>query len=73
MELDGINQQDIMDSLQVNDNVNNVFQAGEGAGQSGSFFFFSKDNKLLIKTMRGREKDNLLSILDDLIIHYKAT
>ena len=53
--------------------MNNVFKAGEGAGQSGSFFFFSKDNKLLIKTMRGTEKQNLLSMLDDLIEHYVST
>lgn len=62
-----------MESLQVADNINNVFKAGEGVGQSGSFFFFSKDNKLLIKTMRGTEKKVLLSMLDDLILHFENT
>ena len=50
-----------------------VFQAGEGVGQSGSFFFFSKDNKLLIKTMRGSEKKVLLGMLDDLVNHFVKT
>ena len=31
----------------MEENIKNVFDAGEGAGQSGSFFFFSKDKKFL--------------------------
>lgn len=50
-----------------------VFKAGEGAGASGSFFFFSHDNKFLIKTMNSEEKDLMLCILDDYIIHIKRT
>jgi len=50
-----------------------VFKAGEGAGASGSFFFFSHDNKFLIKTMNSDEKDLMLSILDDYIEHIKRT
>ena len=73
MELDGIICEDIMNSLNIEDNISNVFKAGEGVGQSGSFFFFSKDNKFLIKTMRGNEKKVLLNMLDDLIIHFKKT
>ena len=73
MELDGITCEDIMKSLNIKDNIKNVFKAGEGVGQSGSFFFFSKDNKLLIKTMRGSEKKVLLGMLDDLIGHFKKT
>ena len=73
MELDGITSQDIKDSLNLEDNIQMVFQAGEGVGQSGSFFFFSKDNKLLIKTMRGSEKKVLLGMLDDLVNHFVKT
>ena len=47
----------LLESLDVNKNRNMIFQAGEGAGNSGSFFFFSKDNKLLIKTINKNEKD----------------
>ena len=50
-----------------------MFKAGEGAGQSGSFFFFSKDSKFLIKTMRGSEKKVLLNMLDDMVEHYNET
>jgi hypothetical protein len=32
-----------------------VFKAGEGAGRSGSFFFFSHDKKFIIKTMTNQE------------------
>ena len=73
MELDGITSQDIKDSLNLEDNIQMVFKAGEGVGQSGSFFFFSKDNKLLIKTMRGSEKKVLLNMLDDLVSHFVKT
>lgn len=50
-----------------------VFKAGQGAGLSGSFFFFSHDNKFLIKTMNSKERKLLLGMLDDMIEHYKAT
>ena len=39
------------------DNRNMIFKAGEGAGKSGCFFFFSHDNRFLIKTLRGSEKE----------------
>jgi hypothetical protein len=48
-----------------------VFNAGEGAGESGSFFFFSKDKKFLLKTMRGSEKQKILEMLDGTIEHFK--
>ena len=40
-------------------------------GKSGSFFFFSKDQKFVIKTMRRDEKKILIDMLDDMIIHLK--
>tara|TARA_B110000285_G_scaffold202767_1_gene238328 strand:- start:111 stop:452 length:342 start_codon:yes stop_codon:yes gene_type:complete len=48
-----------------------VFNAGEGAGQSGSFFFFSEDKKFLIKTMRGSEKQKMLEMVDEMIAYLK--
>ena len=62
-----------MESLNIEDNITSVLQAGEGVGQSGSFFFFSKDKKLLIKTLRGSEKRVLLDMLDDLIAYHTNT
>jgi hypothetical protein len=40
-----------------------VFKAGEGAGRSGSFFFFSHDRKFIIKTMTKEELDLYLNKL----------
>ena len=50
-----------------------VFKAGQGAGLSGSFFFFSHDNRFLIKTMNLKERELLLAMLDDMIEHFKST
>ena len=55
LEMDKISFSDVIDSLDVVKNKSKVFQAGEGAGASGSFFFFSYDNRFLIKTLRGNE------------------
>ena len=44
MELDNITYSDLCESLDVTKNRKGVFKAGEGAGASGSFFFFSKDS-----------------------------
>lgn len=46
-----------------------MFEAGEGAGASGSFFFFSRDRRFIIKTLQGKEKQKLLDILDEYIKH----
>ncbi len=47
--------------------------SGHGAGRSDSLFFFSSDNKFLIKTLKIHEKNELLSSLDDYINHVKST
>jgi hypothetical protein len=47
----------LLESLDINKNRDMIFKAGEGSGNSGSFFFFSKDNKLLIKTISKKEKE----------------
>ena len=73
MEIDDIDIGEIRDSLSIKNNRNMVFKAGEGSGQSGSFFFFSNDNRFIIKTLRGKEKEVLISMLDDLIQHFTET
>ena len=72
MKLDGLTPIEIAESLNLEDNISNVFAAGEGAGASGSFFFFSKNKKFLIKTMRGSEKEKMLNMLDDFVDHLKV-
>ena len=51
------------DSLSPKFNRDMVFKAGEGAGRSGSFFFFSHDRKFIIKTMTSTELSLFLARL----------
>lgn len=46
-----------------------VFKAGEGAGASGSFFFFSHDRRFIIKTMTSAELKLFLKMLPDYELH----
>lgn len=56
-----------MKSLAVEPNRKAVFKAGQGAGKSGSFFFFSQDNRFIIKTLTDQEMETLFNMLDDLV------
>jgi len=67
--MDGYSPDDFIESLSLDKNRKKVFRAGEGAGKSGSFFFFSDDNKFIIKTLLPREKRTLEAMLDDYIEH----
>jgi len=46
---------------------------GNGAGKSGSLFYFSSDNRFLIKTINKDEKNELLSSLNDYLVHFEKT
>ena len=52
-------------------NCEMVFQAGEGAGKSGSFFFFSYDRKFIIKTMKSGELSTFFRFIKDYVLHFK--
>lgn len=58
-------------SLSPKYNRDAVFKAGEGAGRSGSFFFFSHDRKFIIKTMSTTELQLMLRILPKYVAHIK--
>ena len=58
-------------SLSPKFNRDAVFKAGEGAGRSGSFFFFSHDRKFIIKTMTSCELKLMLKILPNYVEHLK--
>ena len=73
MKLDGITPQSLMNSLSLVENRLMVFKAGQGAGKSGSFFFFSHDSKFLIKTLNSAEKKLMLGMLEDFVTHIKTT
>ena len=42
---------------------------GEGAGKSGSFFFYSHDRRFIIKTMTQEELDTFLEIQERYMQH----
>ena len=69
MDLDNISNEQITSSLAFQKNKKQLFQAGQSAGRSGSFFFFSSDRQFVIKTISKTEKNVLLAMLDDLIAH----
>ena len=71
--MDGIKSRDFNKSLNIEHNLHNIFTSGQGAGKSGSFFFFSNDRKFIIKTMRGNEKQVLSRIIDGMIVHFRDT
>ena len=48
---DGYTNATLLESLDPVKNKDMVYKAGESAGKSGSFFFFSQDEKFIIKTM----------------------
>ena len=56
-------------SLSPSQNREQVFNAGEGSGKSGSFFFFSHDKQFIIKTMKKAELEALMNILPS-YVHY---
>ena len=71
--LDGLTNSQIASSLDLDSNINKIFKAGMGAGASGSFFFFSHDNKLIIKTIISSEKKLLQDMLVDINDHIEVT
>ena len=73
MKMDGLTGKEVIRSLNVFSNKDTVFQAGQGEGRSGSFFFFSRDNRLIIKTIKKDERNVLLNILDSYMTHLTTT
>ena len=59
-------------SLDLSANYSRIIKAGVNkGGKSGEFFFFSYDNKLVIKTISNHELRNLLAMLPKYGEHYK--
>lgn len=46
-----------------------IFKAGEGAGRSGSFFFFSHDRKFVVKTMTATELKLVKRMMPEYVHH----
>jgi len=49
--LHNIEDKHIIESLDPSKNIKQIQNAGEGAGASGSFFFFASDRRFIMKTM----------------------
>jgi len=63
----------ISTSLDLKENFNRILKSGiNGGGRSGEFFFFSSDNKIIIKTISTSELNVLLRILPAYLEHFKA-
>ena len=71
MLISKVTPNDVILSLNSTLNRKNVFKAGQGAGASGSFFFFSEDKRFIIKSLQGQEKNILINMLPDLTEHFK--
>jgi hypothetical protein len=65
----GVNTDVILKSLSPKLNRDAVFKVGEGAGASGSFFFFSQDRQFIIKTMTSMEVVRFLKMLPYYEVH----
>jgi 1-phosphatidylinositol-4-phosphate 5-kinase len=67
--LDGYDQKDLAQSLDINANTENIKKAGEGEGKSGAFFFKTADEKFLIKTMSEHDFVGFMRIFRDYFRH----
>mmetsp|Transcript_13980 Transcript_13980/g.19068 ORF Transcript_13980/g.19068 Transcript_13980/m.19068 type:complete len:292 (-) Transcript_13980:1034-1909(-) len=71
LEANNINQSCLEMSLSPACNRQQVFNAGEGSGKSGSFFFFSHDKQFIIKTMKEAELKALKTMLPEYVSYLK--
>jgi len=60
-------------SLDLKENFKRILKCGiNGGGKSGEFFFFSNDNKIIIKTISTSELNILIKILPSYLEHFEA-
>lgn len=67
--MDGYNNDNIKRSLHPDNNKKSVFKAGESQGKSGSFFFFSEDEKFIIKTMTESDFNAFMRLFRSYVRH----
>jgi len=56
---------DLIDSLDPIKNKENMLKIKQSSGKSGSFFFFSWDNRFIIKTVKDHELETMLETFMD--------
>ena len=62
-KLHSITDQHLIESLEPSKNIKQIQNSGEGAGASGSFFFFASDKRFIMKTMSKKEIGHFLRVL----------
>lgn len=67
--MDGLNNDELSKSLDLERNAESIRETKESLGASGSFFFFSYDRRLIIKTITSQEEDCLLSFLPEYYLY----
>ena len=60
---DGISPYQLYNSLNLATNLEQIKKSKESMGRSGSFFFFSTDRKLILKTLKSGELGSMKRIL----------
>lgn len=73
MKRAGVKEEQLLESLTPSKNINQIQNAGLGAGASGSFFFFTNDKKFIMKTMSMGEVKQMIRILPAYIEHLEKT
>lgn len=61
--LNNITDEHLIESLDPGKNIKQIQNAGEGAGASGSFFFFTQDKRFIMKTMSEKEINHMIRAL----------
>jgi len=70
-KMDGMDQ-DLINSLDLGKNFNRILKSAKAqGGRGGEFFFFSSDNRLILKTVNTKELDTLLGILPRFSRHFQ--
>ena len=64
-----IREKDLFDSFVPNKNMDAIHNFKTGGGKSPSFFFFSQNKMLMLKTMKKSEKDIMLNN-GNFLLHY---
>jgi 1-phosphatidylinositol-4-phosphate 5-kinase len=62
----------LIESLDPSKNIKQIQNAGEGAGASGSFFFFCSDRKFILKTMSSKEIKHMIRCLPSYFEHMET-
>ena len=75
-KLDGIDNEDLIESLSIYKNLEAIHKSGESTGKSGSFMFMSHCGKFIIKTMFESEfhiiMDDLEEYFEYILCHPKS-